>query len=134
MPNIFFIGKAPPFPPPYHDIALLLSAIILIFTRPIYHAATSRFFTRKFYTVNGLNTLPNIVTERLIIRPNQHGSYRTKNTKLFQHGYLGSHAQQRRYLFYIYKSISSRSPPCCPFLKHIPLSSNNPYTEENYFR
>ena len=106
--NLFLSTTPPPLPPPYCVIALLLRAIILWVCREtLYHAATPRFFTRTFYTINGLSTLPNIVTEKLIIRPNQHG-------------YLGSHAQQRRHLFYIFKRYyqfpmsSSLSAPRTP--------------------
>ena len=34
LPIFFFLDKTPPFPPPYWDIALLLRAIILSFSRP----------------------------------------------------------------------------------------------------
>ena len=92
MPKSFFINRTPPLPPPYCAIALILRAINLSFSRhpkPRCHPPGS--LLENFFTVNGLNTLPNIVTETLTIRHNQHG-------------YLGSHARQRRYLFYIYKS------------------------------
>ena len=51
---------------------------------------TPRFFSRKFYTKNRVKDIT--------------FNYKINNyCRHNQQGYLGSHAQQRRYLFYIYK-------------------------------
>ena len=89
----FFFGRTPPSRHRTVHIALFLKNNHSYFNaKPKTTLPTHRFFTPDIAREkNGLNTLPNIVTEKLTIRHNQHG-------------YLGSHAQQRRYLFYIYKS------------------------------
>ena len=106
MPKSFFIDKTPPIPPPYCDIALILRTINLIFTRTqrprcpppgSFHENFTRkiglktlLLTTKFYTKNRVKDIT--------------FNYKINNyCRHNQHGYLGSHAQQRRYLFYIYK-------------------------------
>ena len=86
----FFIDKTPPIPPPYCDIALFLRAIILIFPRPqVPRCQPSVLFAKN----STKNSVKDITFNYKINNYYRHN----------QHGYLGSHAQQRRYLFYIYK-------------------------------
>ena len=130
MSKSFFIDKTPPIPPPYCDIALILRTINLIFTRTqrprcLPPGSFHENFTRKI----GLKTL--LLTTKFYTKNRVKDitfNYKINNyCRHNQHGYLGSHAQQRRHLFYIFKNtISSRCPPRCPLRVHLPLSSNNP--------